>query len=67
MDAETLKAALNDHQVSDESTVSARSAAVHAREQTRETVTRMNEKVQLDVAKAVGANVELGPKTEDKD
>jgi hypothetical protein len=59
MNAETLKAALNDQAVSAESTASARSAASSAREQARETVNRMDEKVQLEVAKAVGANVEL--------
>ena len=59
MGAETLKAALNDHAVSAESTASARSAASSARDQARETVNRMDEKVQLEVAKAVGANVEL--------
>jgi len=59
MDAETFKSALNDHKVSEQSTQSARNAALTAREQIRDTVNRMDEKVQLAVAKAVGANVEL--------
>ena len=59
MDAETLKAALNDPKVSDQSTESARNSAVSAREQTHETLDRMDEQVQLEVAKAIGANVVL--------
>jgi hypothetical protein len=59
MDVEILKAALNDSEISERATESARSTAVTAREEARETVTRLDEKVQLEVAKAIGANVEL--------
>ena len=59
MDAEILKAALNDQQLSQQATESARSAAATAREESRQMVSRLDEKVQLEVAKAIGANVEL--------
>jgi hypothetical protein len=61
MNAETLKNALCDRAVSEESTESARSAAVSARQDARETVSRLDDQVQLEVAKALGATVELGP------
>jgi hypothetical protein len=59
MDGEALKDALCNPSVSQESTESARSAAVSARQDARETVSRLNDRVQLEVAKAVGANVKL--------
>jgi len=59
MDTEILKAALNDQQLSQQATENARSAAATAREETRQMVSRLDEKVQLEVAKAIGANVEL--------
>jgi hypothetical protein len=59
MDIEVLKNALNDPKISKEATENARSAAVSARQETRDTVSRLDERVQLDVAKAVGATVEL--------
>ncbi len=67
MDGEALKDALCDPSVSQESTENARSAAVSARQDARETVSRLDDRVQLEVAKAVGANVKLdapgaGPK-----
>lgn len=68
MDVELLKDALHDPKVSDESTENARSVAVSARQETREAITRLDEQVQLDVAKAVGATVGLGaPKEGPKD
>jgi hypothetical protein len=63
MDIEVLKNALHDPKVSEESTVNARSAAVSARQETREAISRMDERVQLEVAKAVGAIVELNEPT----
>jgi hypothetical protein len=60
MDIEVLKKALNDPKVSEQATESARSAAVSARQESRETINRMDERVQLEVAKAVGTTVELG-------
>jgi hypothetical protein len=60
MDIELLKNALNDPENSQESTANARSAAVSARQETRETLSRMDERVQLDIAKAAGTTVELG-------
>jgi hypothetical protein len=55
-----LKEALRDSAVvAEQATEDARSAAANARQETRATLTRMNEKVQLEVAKAVGANVKL--------
>jgi hypothetical protein len=59
MDVDLLKKALNDRSVSQEATESARRAAASARVRTRDTVARLDESVQRDVAKAVGANVEL--------
>jgi hypothetical protein len=59
MDVEQLKNALRDPEVNAESTGNARSAAVAARQETRETVNRMDDRVQLDVAKALGATVVL--------
>lgn len=60
MDIEILKSALHDPKISEEATESARSAAVSARQETREAISRMDERVQLEVAKAVGTTVELG-------
>jgi len=60
MDIEVLKNALNDPAISQAATESARSAAVSARQESRETITHMDERVQLEIAKAVGATVELG-------
>jgi len=60
MDIEALKNALHDPKISEQATESARSAAVSARQETRETISRMDERVQLEVAKAVGTTVELG-------
>jgi hypothetical protein len=60
MDIEILKSALSDPKVSKEATEDARSAAVSARQEARETITRMDERVQLEVAKAVGTTVVLG-------
>lgn len=60
MDIEALKNALRDPKISEEATENARSAAVSARQETRETINRMDERVQLEVAKAVGTTVELG-------
>lgn len=59
MDVELLKTALHDPKINEQSTQNARSAAVTARQETRETISRMDERVQLDVAKAVGTAVEL--------
>jgi hypothetical protein len=59
MDGEALKEALCDPSVRQESTESARSAAVSARQDARDTVNRLDDRVQLEVAKAVGANVKL--------
>jgi hypothetical protein len=59
MDVDLLKRALNDRNISRQATESARSAAVSARQNTRATVSRLDESVQRDVAKAVGANVAL--------
>jgi hypothetical protein len=59
MDGQALKEALCDPSVSQESTESARSAAVSARQDARDTVNRLDDRVQLEVAKAVGANVKL--------
>ena len=64
MDVELLKSALHDPKVSDEATENARSVAVSARQETRDAITRMDEHVQLDVAKAVGATVGLGAPSE---
>jgi hypothetical protein len=63
MDIEVLKSALNDPKISQEATESARSAAVSARQESRETIIRMDERVQLEVAKAVGTAVDLGEKS----
>jgi hypothetical protein len=60
MDIEAIKNALHDPTISEESTESARSAAISARQETRETVRRMDDRVQLEVAKAVGTTVVLG-------
>lgn len=60
MDIEILKSALHDPKISEEATKIARSAAVSARQETREAISRMDERVQLEVAKAVGTTVELG-------
>lgn len=68
MDVEALKNALHDPKISQESTESARSAAISARQETRETINRMDERVQLEVAKARGTTVELGePEVAPKD
>jgi hypothetical protein len=55
MTVEALKEALNDPKVAEEVTEAVRSAAVTARQETSETVTRLNERVQLEVAKAASA------------
>jgi hypothetical protein len=60
MDLELLKTALHDPKISQEATENARSAAVSARQDTREAVSRMDDRVQLDIAKAAGTTVELG-------
>jgi hypothetical protein len=60
MSIDLLKDALHDPKVSKEATETARSAAVSARQETRETTSRLDERVQLDVAKAVRTIVELG-------
>jgi hypothetical protein len=59
VDVEVLKNALHDPKVNAESTENAKTAAVTARQETRETVSRMDDRVQLDVATAVGATVKL--------
>jgi phage anti-repressor protein len=59
MDVKVLKDALHNPKINEESTENARSAAVSARQETRDTVSRMDDRVQLDVAKAVGATVKL--------
>jgi hypothetical protein len=60
MDVELLKSALQDPKVNTESTENARSVAVSARQESRDAIARLDEQVQLDVAKAAGANVGLG-------
>jgi hypothetical protein len=57
--SDNLKQALQDRSVSAATSAEARSAAATARQETEATVTRLNERVQLEVAKAVGANVNL--------
>jgi hypothetical protein len=59
MNPENLKSALQDKDASAKSTEDARSAAITARQETRATLNRLNERVQLEVARAVGANVKL--------
>jgi hypothetical protein len=60
VDIEILKSALTDPAISEEATCNARTVAVSARQESREAISRMDERVQLEVAKAVGATVELG-------
>lgn len=64
MDVKALKDALHDPTINQESTENARSAAVSARQETRDTLSRMDDRVQLDVAKAVGATVKLEKRDE---
>jgi hypothetical protein len=59
MDVKALKDALHNPKIDQESTENARTAAVSARQETRDTLSRMDDRVQLDVAKAVGATVKL--------
>lgn len=60
MDVDLLKSALQDPKVDTESTENARSVAVSARQESRDVIARLDDQVQLDIAKAVGATVELG-------
>lgn len=59
MDVETLKQALHDPAVSTEATRVARNVAISAREGTHSMLSKMDQQVQLNVAKAVGATVEI--------
>jgi hypothetical protein len=56
MTVQALQEALNDPKISQEVTEAVRSAGAAARQETSETVTRLNERVQLEVAKAASAN-----------
>jgi len=58
----SLQEALHNPRVSKQATEAAREAAVTARQEASATVTRLNERVQLEVAKAAGANVDLKAK-----
>lgn len=57
MNPNTLKTALNNKAMSDETAREARTIGIQAREDRRTLVDRMNEQMQLGVAKAAGATV----------
>lgn len=52
MTVQSLKEALNNPKMTEEVTEAVRSSGVTARQETSDTVTRLNERVQLDIAKA---------------
>ena len=57
MNPKTLKAALDNKRMSAEMASEARTIGIQAREDRRTLVDRMNEQMQLNVAKAAGATV----------
>jgi hypothetical protein len=52
MTVKVLQEALQNQTISEQATVAARDAAAAARQETTATVTRLNERVELEVAKA---------------
>lgn len=60
MNFDSLKQAFADPRAVSETAREARTIALQAREDSRALVQRMNQQVQLDVAKSVGATVEIG-------
>ena len=61
MDPETLKTALANQSLSKEMAIEARTIGVQAREDRRTLIDRMDQQMQLEVAKAAGAVVPRTP------